>query len=509
MSDHENIDHGYVLDSVPDAPDMYVGDNADGAWTFEIDQVKTPHAVETDPWEDYRATVLDRYDGITQARKAFKYNKDRVVRRAELADIIGILHQKKPELIPEDLCENKEFREYVETFIDSEDYAKLHRRTMYNTTLSEIAAEHTAAAYYKMVYEVEQQKQQEQQKGPGGGSGGDQDQEGGGGGPSPEQQQRAANQAMQDAMKDVEDASDFMSALGAGNEMGGNNKQSTDLIIQLYKNYKNSYQLQEILQAAGHYMVVAKRLQRDKISTEPEEVVDVAKSKDLAHLVPSEYAIWMNNEDMFWSRFVNGQCLAYQFGSQASNEAGPVMVFCDESGSMGGREIVQAKAISLTMAWIAIHQNRWCRLVGFASYYDFNSVTLDPNEPAFERSKKLIQWLEHFNGGGTNLHFLRQENIEREFERSQAPRGETDILLVTDACGISHDQDGIIDSGFMDWKKQNECRLITIRVGGREPELERISDMAFGHEQLTSDCEGVEAAFDIGHREQIVKDGEE
>lgn len=500
MSDQNTIDAGYLFDSAPDAPDVYVGDEADGYSTFEIEQVKTPHSVETDPWEDYRSTVLDRYDGISRARDKFQYKKDRVTRRAELADIIGVLHQKQPELIPEELCENLEFRKYINTFINSENYDKLHRRTMHNTTLSEIAAEHTAAAYYKMLYEVEQQKQKQKQQQPQDGTGDKENQQQGGS--TPEQQQQSVDNAMKEAMKDVDEASDFMSALGAGKENGANDKQSTDLIVQLYKQYKKSPMLQKILQAAGHYMVVAKRLQRDKISNDPEEVVDVTKSRDLAHLVPSEYAIWANNEDMFWARFVNGQCLSYKFGSQASNEAGPVMVFCDESGSMHGQRIVEAKAISLTMAWIAIHQNRWCRLVGFYTGYGFNSTTLDPAEPAYERSKKLITWLENFNGGGTCLSFLHRDNIEREFELSQAPRGETDILLVTDAAGISGDQDGIIDSGFMKWKIENECRLITIRVGGNKPELERISDMAFGHLQLTADAEGVAAAFDIGHREQ-------
>ena len=490
-----------VLDSRPERPDAYDwAEGGEGNGEMPVEQ--TPHTMWTDPWEKYGAERMMDSTGMRQQVKKFKRDKNTEDDVIRASDVIASLNQLYPEMVPEPLCSDPEFYTFMKEFTESEDYEKLHRRTVYNTAISEIAAAQTMINYYQYIQEIEQ----EQQQNSGGGGEGqpdDQNGDGGGGGQQNEKQQqaaqKAAQQAVEQSIKSADEAKGIAGSLGIGSETGTGGEIDPDLLSELYEAYRNTPRLKKILQSAGQYLVLAKSMQRQHFSPEPEEIQDITISGAIEHLTPSEMAMLCHpdTEDQMIKKLMEKQAMAFQYASEGDRAAGPVMVFCDESGSMSGRDIVEAKAVSLVMAWIAIHQNRWCHLVGFASHYQVNEVTLNPSEPASKRSKKAIEWLNHYYGGGTDVDFLQEDAIEEMFERTGAPRGETDILFITD--GQCHYSNYI--EGFNRWKERNSVKMITIGIGTGNPPLPEMADHAHTCSELTTEDGSVHDAFSIGHRQ--------
>ncbi|GAG40020.1 unnamed protein product, partial [marine sediment metagenome] len=173
---------------------------------------------------------------------------------------------------------------------------------------------------------------------------------------------------------------------------------------------------------------------------------------------------------------------------------GPIMVFVDCSGSMGGDRIYNAKAIALSLAWLAKTQKRWICLVGFSSgatLEDLPRVVLNPGK---WDQVELMEWLEDFDGGGTTCNWLREETMEAMFRETRAPRGKTDVILITD--GSVHINDEVVES-WHGWKKANQVKLISLVIGGHGGSLEEVSDVTHQISGLGLDQEGVQEALSI------------
>lgn len=480
-----------VMDSKPESPESYEFDG-DGDGIGLLPGEQTPHTMwDVDAWEEYRASRMMQSTGMVQASEKFQrtgFANEDIVRAS---DIINSLYERYPEMVPAPLCSDPEFHAFMKEFTESEDYEKLHLRTVHNTAISEIAAAQTMLNYYQLVQTMPP---------PPSGDGGEQESD-----EQKEKRQQAAKQAAKQAVKDATQSADeakgMADALGIGSDDGSGGEMDPDLLQEMYDAYRKNGKLKKILQAAGSYLVVAKSMQRNAHSLEPEEIQDITISGALEHLVPSELAMLCHpdTEDLMIKKILEKQALAFQYASDGEKQAGPVMVFCDESGSMDGPPLIEAKAISLVMAWIAIHQGRWCHLVGYASSNQKKEVTLDPTASAAERSKLAVEWLNHFYSGGTDVDFLKEEAIEEMFVRTGAPRGETDILLITD--GYCNYREYV--EGFNRWKELNSAKLITIATGGCDAALPEMADHAFTCDDLNAEDDGVKAAFSIGHRDQF------
>lgn len=488
MSDNFNTDMDLdFLEEAPESPE-YLSDLEGGDGEFAMPEQKTPHVMYCDEWAEYRGRELIKSTGVRKMLENHGAKKsDTRQQYTRSADAISALWDYDPEMVPEPLCTDKEFHSFMTEMMESDDFQKLRRRTVLNNALSEIAAAQTLQQYYALVQKQEKQKQDQAN--------------GGKGHPDPDQQRKdAASQAASQGLKAADEAQDMIDALGCGSEAGAGGQLDPDMINELYHQYKNNRELQDILQAAGQYLAVAKSMQKNVFSDEPEEVNDITVSGTIEHMLPSEIAMLCDERTRpaMIKRIIEKQALAFKYESEAGRQAGPIMVFCDESGSMSGERITQAKAISLVMAWIAIHQNRWCHLAGFADRGSIHSVTLDPSEPVQDRTKKTLSWLGHFYSGGTDVRFLKYAAIEKRFVNSGAPRGETDILLISDA-----DVDyKYLSDEFNQWKRENQVRLISIGIDCRQKPFKEISDHSYTCDMLNPNIEGVQEAFKAGHRPQ-------
>jgi uncharacterized protein with von Willebrand factor type A (vWA) domain len=154
---------------------------------------------------------------------------------------------------------------------------------------------------------------------------------------------------------------------------------------------------------------------------------------------------------------------------------GPIIVCIDESGSMGGNKIQTAKAIALSMGWIARYQKRWIVFVSFSGGTEGVLYTFPPNKTWDD--DMLCEWLLHFYGGGTDLDVpldtLPTKYWPQLLEQG-LPKGKTDVIFITDA--IVHAPDKMIEK-FNKWKKDENVRAISLIIGtGNAGDMAKVSD---------------------------------
>jgi uncharacterized protein with von Willebrand factor type A (vWA) domain len=175
-------------------------------------------------------------------------------------------------------------------------------------------------------------------------------------------------------------------------------------------------------------------------------------------------------------------------GSVANYIAGGCIVH--NSGSMHGSKVHDAKALCLTIAWIARKQNRWCGLVAYSGDTGHSLLALPPSGWDEE---KLLDWLEYFAGGGSNLDIPVREMPEF-YERLGAPKGKTDLVFVTDAICNLHEYDR---DRFNAWKQEAQARLVTLVLRLEGGDLSSISDEVHYLPAIEPDGEAVRRVLSL------------
>lgn len=259
---------------------------------------------------------------------------------------------------------------------------------------------------------------------------------------------------------------------------------------------RNSPFLTDIMDRAGQMLAVARGRQRAKPGHGVEELVGTALDGDPARLLPSELAQLSHPAfrlDVL-RRLAERQALCRDYKAPEERRQGPIMVWCDCSDSMRDfSRIYQAKALSLALAWVAKRQSRWVSLVNFSRSYQ--SLALPPGQ---WDDQALAAWLESFEKLGTNLP-MRADLMERFFAETGAPRGKTDLVIVTDGQWSSKDA-GLGphgDAAARDWLKANRVKVFTVALdcGAGDPKdptsLASFSDEVFEVSGLAAHSDAV------------------
>jgi uncharacterized protein with von Willebrand factor type A (vWA) domain len=153
---------------------------------------------------------------------------------------------------------------------------------------------------------------------------------------------------------------------------------------------------------------------------------------------------------------------------------GPFVLVIDESGSMQGQKIEQAKGIALTFAWLARQQNRWCALVAFSGGSTGRCLALPPGR---WDEAALLGWIVAFLGGGTvcDVPCIELPNVYwPEFVAQGLQRGKTDVVVITD--GIVNVPEAVA-ANFNAWRAREQATVTTLIIGASNAgDLALISD---------------------------------
>jgi uncharacterized protein with von Willebrand factor type A (vWA) domain len=415
---------------------------------------------------------------------------EEVMRRHSLGDdakAVADFHSASYHLSPEPAgkCINKRRQEFMDTLMESPEYKQLHESTRQNRLASEVAAVRFTRQYQALV--------EKDKKNPPAGMG----LPGEGEGEPDGNVLVAVGKAVQGAQEEVDQIEDMTSALGGdiGGLGQGDAAQSAniDKIRDTYERLRGSKRLRDIFERAGAYIRSAKGLQKNKTQHGFDDIVGVEQAGDVGRLLASELA-YLDDPDLeldLLRRIVENQAMCQLYQGVEAQMKGPVVVVVDESGSMAGAPIANAKALALAMAWIAKHQKRWCALVGFSGGTSGTMCVLKPGK--WDQSD-LLDWLDHFYGGGTTLDVPLDKLPNEHWAAMDPPRGKTDVIMVTDAMVTAPQR---MVEQFNAWKVKEKVRCISIVLGSRAGDLEKVSNEVHCIPGLTVDCTAAASCMSI------------
>ena len=439
----------------------------------------SPYAIKLDEWGKRKGRDLKKAEGFT----------DIELPEEDLADLHGMSFEMEPEIIEH--CADPIKHEFIKALQDNPEYQALHGETQWDTDASELAALHFSREYNGF-----RTKRKEQHRIDAADKSGKS--------PTPQQQlQRemqalaAAQKCSQEAAAEVQEFKDMQAAMGIGKGEGGGGQVNSKELKQMFKKLKNDKTLQDICEMAGRYRMVARSKQRQKVTHGYDDMIGVEFDDDLGRMLASELA-QMGCEELEGEavrRFVEKEMLCRKYQGIENVGKGPIIVMPDESGSMtspgpdGVPRIVHAKAMCLSLGWVAKSQNRWCAFVGWSSGNQVREIVLPPGKWDMA---ELMKWLSKFWNGGTHFPMTRLMSLYTEMG---APKGKTDVIVITD--GELDANSGQEKADFDKWKVQAECKIIGISIGSDSKGLKDISDEYFRIASMSADDEAVGRALSI------------
>lgn len=402
----------------------------------------SPTALEVDEWGLRRGRDL-----IAESERLRKAGTDELA----AADFFAAGFEPEPKLNTN--CVDPRRHQFVRQLLDTPEYHALHADTKLDDTAAAIAAGHFAEQFAKM-------KQDSSGAAPPTTTGDLADEMAA---------LRAVGKALTEARKEVDELKDAAAALGLGPGQPGSNDPRA--IAELFKRVRGDPSLRRICELAGRFRRVAQSKQRMKVTHGLDDVVGVELGGDIGRLLPSELtklAVPELELDTL-RRIVERQALCREHHAVEPVGKGPIIVVCDESGSMEGVKAHTAKALALALAWVARSQKRWCGLVAYSGASGERLLTL----PAARWDESaLCEWLSAFIGGGSDLDLPIQE-MPRMYRELGAPTGITDLIFITDAQARIPTR---LRDEFNRWKQSAQARVISLVLSGAAGDLATISD---------------------------------
>lgn len=441
-------------------------------------------ALELDSWDLFQGkSLLNKLPSLKETK----------LTELDVADLHAAAFLLQPKLTEN--CTDKRRSEFVRNLLESPEYKSLHQSTALNAMTSEMATAEFGRSYSALCQQQQEEEKREQDRGPGKKS--DKNSEMA----KHLQGLAAASQAVKAASKEVKEFEEACEAagLGQGNDGG---KVDPKRMKEVFTRVKNNRLLRRICELAGRYRRVAQSRQRQKAQHGYDDVVDVEQSGDIARLLPSELAKLASPEFELdtMRRVLERQALCRKHEGQDNVGKGPIIVCVDESGSMSGEPVCQAKAFALAMAWIARHQKRWCCLIGYSGGHEGTRCILPPGK---WDEVKLLDWLTHFYNGGTTMDVPLKEmptTYWQEMVTSGLKPGKTDLILLTDAIVHVPQQ---MKATFNAWREQQKVKVHTLLIGcgnyGGRPggDLADVSDAVHAMSRIALEEEGVQQCLSI------------
>jgi len=421
--------------------------------------------------------------GLRKGRDLIESEENERIKKANLdeleaADLFGMAFMPRP--IFEENPRDQLRQQFCQQLMDTAEYMSLHRSTMLNDIASEIAATAFAEQFVALRTREEKTESDCSKKGkpyPG---------------PSMGSMMSAVSSALAGAKEEVSDMDEACKAFGMGEGKPGG-KMDSKRVMSLMKTVNKSETLKNIMKLAGKFRRVAQSQQRLKVGHGIDDTIGVVPGSDLSRLLPVELMKMGDAtfEDDTLRRFIEGETQCWELQGVIPAGRGPIMVVVDESGSMQGEPIETAKALCLAMAWIARKQKRF---IMFIAYSGRTGERLMHFPTGQWNDTQMVEWLEDFIGGGSDLDvpLVKTPNY---YDSMNAPKGKTDMLLITDA--IVHAPEAMGNS-FMEWKKRAQCKMTTIVIGQDDAgDLNRLSDQVYCVPTIQADGEAVAAAVSI------------
>ena len=215
----------------------------------------------------------------------------------------------------------------------------------------------------------------------------------------------------------------------------------------------------------GAFRSMATAESRRRVDTVPSEATGIVLGDDLTRLVPAEFLNLAapEMEDDFWLRWSERRLLNWRLTGYERQGRGPILVVCDESGSMeipdlgGVSREAWSKAFALSLCDVAKREGRDFVYIGFSSTKQQWVCDLSG---AANTLDNVVEFTEHFFNGGTHYETPLAMALELIEERHAATGlARPDVVFLTD------DAYTMPDPGFLErWNATRE--RVSVRCHG-------------------------------------------
>ena len=401
--------------------------------------------------ESYSSTalVLDKWDLARGREQLNSTLVNKGVTQEAMADFYGASFNSEPILAPN--CVDQRRHSFVKMLLESPEYQALHTTTRLNQAQAALASHKIAEAWVKLMEQDSRRDEnllRRKRIDPQVKTQGD--------------LIRAVGSALREATEATDELEEMQYALGCGPGSVEASKLNNQEIATLFRRTRNHALLRRILELAGRYRRVAQSRQRNKVIHGYDDMVGITVDDDISKVLSSEIAR-LDDPDLELEtllRIVSKQAMAREYRGIEPQGKGPIVVCVDESGSMHGEPVCNAKAFALAMAWVARHQKRWCVLCSYSGSRN-NGVKLVLPHNKWDQTA-LCEWLESYLGGGTTMDVpmdVLPNQWWNEFLSQGMPRGKVDLIFVTDGV-VS--VPNYVGKAFMEWKAREKVRLISL-----------------------------------------------
>ena len=260
----------------------------------------------------------------------------------------------------------------------------------------------------------------------------------------------------------------------------------------LFKGFQSNPLIRIISKLAGCYKHVAQGCHTILGKNGMDNFSKVVLGCELSRVLLSQFTLVAlpELETYFLRLFAESKLMIRDFESNDPAGLGPVVIVVDESGSMLGPNVENAKAIALVFAWLARNQGRWCGLVSFSGDTRHSVLALPPDR---SNTSELLDWTVGFIGGGSDQDLPVRE-MPAIFTEIGAPEGKTDLVYISDAQLNIRARDAEV---FLKWKASVKAKLTSLVIGAEPGDLATISDKVHLFEALSPDSVKAKHVFSI------------
>lgn len=267
---------------------------------------------------------------------------------------------------------------------------------------------------------------------------------------------QAARKAAEEALEDVKETSEMLEAWGE--EVGEIQQLPYEEKLRRVELIKSSRKMKELSKLVGRFKRLAISTQKTKVKQAPTEVFNVKVGQDLEKVLPSEILALTHPflKYEFYERWAGGKLLQYEVKGKEKEGKGPVIICCDNSGSMAGAKELWSKAVALALLEISKLQKRSYACIHFGSSTDpIKIIEVLKGKASFD---KILEIGQYFLDGGTDFMKPLSEAValieKQEFRKA-------DIVFVTDGECVVTDE---FLTEFKAVKKQKEFKVISVLV---------------------------------------------
>jgi uncharacterized protein with von Willebrand factor type A (vWA) domain len=203
------------------------------------------------------------------------------------------------------------------------------------------------------------------------------------------------------AARDAAESAAMMPSFGAGFGEGEPRYESPEQALTIADMWANNPTLRAVAALYGRFDKHMQFERAKRIVGGQDEIVDLKLGDELRRIAPSELVYLADDdyEDDFYMRYMAAELVVYDTVGEEHAGRGPIVLACDESGSMSGERNVWAKAIACCLLNICRREKRDFAYVGFSSGNQVHQFIF-PARQALD-AQAIVDMASHFFGGGT------------------------------------------------------------------------------------------------------------